>query len=370
MDLIWTKKGTKKSIFTFIFIILLGSVAFIYPQTSNNIIDLFYDLGYNDEAQFLTKNQPSLELNSSSFKVVFCPYLNECKQTFSEVINMAQEDIKCALYELDERDIVLDLNEKSQRGVDVDLVIDDRYLEESVLKYLSEEVSLFSDIDRGTRYNNYMHHKFCVIDSNTTLVSSANPTENGFNYNNNNLQVFYSQDIADVFLEEFNQLSSGTFGYNKKPTISTSSFIFSNSTLSSLDIYICPQDNCEDGLIEVLGGANESIYFATFVMTLDSVEETLINKAQNGIEVQGVIEARSWNSQGSRAEEMQEQFELIKDKNPKTMHHKFFVVDERYVITGSMNPSNSGVNYNDENLLILDSPEIAQLFVEEFRRLQ
>jgi phosphatidylserine/phosphatidylglycerophosphate/cardiolipin synthase-like enzyme len=35
------------------------------------------------------------------------------------------------------------------------------------------------------------------------------------------------------------------------------------------------------------------------------------------------------------------------------MHHKFFVVDELYLITGSMNPSASGTNGNDENLIII-----------------
>jgi phosphatidylserine/phosphatidylglycerophosphate/cardiolipin synthase-like enzyme len=73
-----------------------------------------------------------------------------------------------------------------------------------------------------------------------------------------------------------------------------------------------------------------------------------------------------FNSKGSRAKELEKIFPLIRDNNPKTMHHKFFVVDSRYVVTGSMNPSSSGVNYNDEFLVIIDSEEIALQYREEF----
>ena len=51
---------------------------------------------------------------------------------------------------------------------------------------------------------------------------------------------------------------------------------------------------------------------------------------------------------------------LIIDKNSKTMHNKFFIVDREFVITGSMNPSKSGTSYNDEFFLVIQNKNFAK----------
>ena len=49
------------------------------------------------------------------------------------------------------------------------------------------------------------------------------------------------------------------------------------------------------------------------------------------------------------------------------MHNKFFVVDERYVWTGSTNLSDSGTGgYNANLVTLLDSPEVAKWYTQEF----
>lgn len=54
----------------------------------------------------------------------------------------------------------------------------------------------------------------------------------------------------------------------------------------------------------------------------------------------------------------------------RIMHNKFFVVDGRYVWTGSANISDSGTGgYNANAVLIADSPQLATIYGEEFERL-
>jgi phosphatidylserine/phosphatidylglycerophosphate/cardiolipin synthase-like enzyme len=50
------------------------------------------------------------------------------------------------------------------------------------------------------------------------------------------------------------------------------------------------------------------------------------------------------------------------------MHHKVIVIDERIVVTGSMNYSTNAEESNDENVIIIDNPEIARLYMQEFDR--
>ena len=52
-------------------------------------------------------------------------------------------------------------------------------------------------------------------------------------------------------------------------------------------------------------------------------------------------------------------------KNP----FKVFIIDNRTVITGSMNPTGSGDYKNDENILITRDKEVAEKYVGEFFRL-
>lgn len=298
--------------------------------------------------------------------IYFCPR-DFCNLVFLEFLEGAQSSITCALYELDNHNISNLLIEKYNSGISLSLVVDDRYLEEeSILDLEKAGVTVFSDENRGTRYNNYMHHKFCIVDDSHLLLSSANPTENGLYYNDNNILVLESSELALEFQKEFEQLVSGKFGYNKVQNREIKGIIDGEEIL---DVYFCPNDFCEERILEVLGEAEKEIVFANFVLTLDSVEELLIEKNSQGLQVSGVIENRMYRSKGSIAEDLDDIFNLTRDVNPKTMHHKFFVVDSRYVVTGSMNPSSSGVNYNDEFMVIIDSVDIAQEFREEFFRL-
>jgi phosphatidylserine/phosphatidylglycerophosphate/cardiolipin synthase-like enzyme len=52
------------------------------------------------------------------------------------------------------------------------------------------------------------------------------------------------------------------------------------------------------------------------------------------------------------------------------MHHKVFIVDEKIVVLGSYNFSQNAEERNDENLMIIYDPMIAEQFMLEFKRLQ
>ncbi|MBT7927691.1 hypothetical protein HN695_05100, partial [Candidatus Woesearchaeota archaeon] len=48
------------------------------------------------------------------------------------------------------------------------------------------------------------------------------------------------------------------------------------------------------------------------------------------------------------------------------LHHKVFIIDDHIVITGSYNPTASGTEKNDENILIIYSDDVAAEFVDEY----
>jgi phosphatidylserine/phosphatidylglycerophosphate/cardiolipin synthase-like enzyme len=56
------------------------------------------------------------------------------------------------------------------------------------------------------------------------------------------------------------------------------------------------------------------------------------------------------------------------DGNPRTFHHKVFVIDDKIVVTGSLNFSNNADDSNDENVVVVTNTDIATLYLQEFER--
>jgi phosphatidylserine/phosphatidylglycerophosphate/cardiolipin synthase-like enzyme len=57
------------------------------------------------------------------------------------------------------------------------------------------------------------------------------------------------------------------------------------------------------------------------------------------------------------------------DANPNQMHEKVFVIDGQTISVGSFNFTYSAAARNDENLLLIENPVIAALYLAEFERL-
>jgi phosphatidylserine/phosphatidylglycerophosphate/cardiolipin synthase-like enzyme len=51
------------------------------------------------------------------------------------------------------------------------------------------------------------------------------------------------------------------------------------------------------------------------------------------------------------------------------MHHKFAILDHAVVLTGSFNWTVQAVKNNQENILFLENPAIANIYLEEFNRI-
>jgi len=60
--------------------------------------------------------------------------------------------------------------------------------------------------------------------------------------------------------------------------------------------------------------------------------------------------------------------DVLQESHCYILHHKVLVIDERPMLTGSYNFTGSAEQDNDENLVIVDDPALAQTYLEEFER--
>ncbi len=105
----------------------------------------------------------------------------------------------------------------------------------------------------------------------------------------------------------------------------------------------------------------------SYSLTHLKIANELVLKRAEGIEVKGIIEKSTTGSQYSKHEMLASNDVDVKLENTKKLlHHKVFIIDKKIVITGSMNPTKSGIGRNDENVLIIHSEDVAFKYLKQF----
>lgn len=297
---------------------------------------------------------------------VFFSTTEDLNNKLAECIERAREDIKGCFYGIKSEEVASALIKAHLRGVKVQIVIDEGrlFLENSLYPKLKN----FDLVKEDTTTSGLMHHKFCVIDGGMVWTGSYNPNPYA-EYENNDAVVVQSKEVAAVYIREFEKLwESGT----KSPKKESLGKIFLDGD-TTVEVYFSPEDGdfALERMLEILGDAKMSIYFAQFTITHPDIALALIRKAKKGIEVKGVVEYEQVGPYSKYPWFKLFEIDVQKDKNYFfAFHHKFFIVDEHTVITGSLNPTKAGFESNRENLLIIHSSKIAKEYLEYFLSIQ
>ena len=128
-------------------------------------------------------------------------------------------------------------------------------------------------------------------------------------------------------------------------------------------------EQCDVLLVSLINRANRSVYVAVYSFTRDSLATALIYAKERGVEVRVVIERERAYEQGSEYSRLKSAgVDVRLDGNPNLMHHKFIVIDENIVVTGSYNWTTAAEDMNDENIVIIVDQYVALWFKQEFER--
>lgn len=272
------------------------------------------------------------------------------------------------------------------------------------------KIPVIDDTADGSQGSGLMHHKFVVIDNQRLIVSSANFTPSGIHGdfknldsrgNANHLLTIQSRELSEKFTQEFNLMwgegdsrsNTRLFGL-QKPLRPAQSVVVGNTPVS---VQFSPTSPSElwiksgSGLIgTTLKTAQETVDLALFVFSEQPLANILHIQHQNGVEVRALIDpvfAYQYYSEALdlRGLAIARQCKTEPDNLPwrakidtvgtpklaigDKLHHKFAVIDQKTVITGSQNWSEAANYKNDETVLILTNPTVAAHFDREFQRL-
>lgn len=332
-----------------------------------------------------------------------------------EQINSANSTIDIAIQELNLAHLARAIVEKKNQGVKVRIIKENNYnLPVSKLPnnhglaiLKKANIPIIDDTEDGSKGSGLMHHKFMIIDGEKVITGSANFTLSGIHGdfdnpetrgNANHLLVFNSPQLAQIFTQEFNYLwgdgvggkKDSLFGLQKPErrtqivNIGDSSILVKFSPNSRSTLW----QNSTNGVISrELAKANYNIDLALFVFSDQEIANILEKESLDGVKIRALIDpnfAYQYYSEGLDllGVALPRKCVYQNNNNPWTqpletvgipnlprgdkLHHKFAIIDSYIVITGSHNWSYSANRINDETLLIIYNPLIAQHFQREF----
>lgn len=291
-------------------------------------------------------------------------------------IKNAQKTIDVTTFDLTLPSFVDAVVAATQRGVQVRIVYDGKNGSQTLAAAQSPTGQEYNPIPilqnagvqlvNGGRSNGLMHDKIIIIDSHILFMGSWNMSYNDTFRNNNNLLEITDPTLIANYQAKFNEL----FLDKKFGTHATVGAQTPQLNIGGVQVlnYFSPVDNVMDKLVGLVNGAQHSVRFMIFTYTDQNLANAMIGRFQAGVDVAGVIENRG-ASQGALIPLACAKVPVKVDGNKYTMHHKVIVIDNQIVITGSFNFTKSADTANDDNVLIINDPAVAQQYLQEFDRI-
>ncbi len=292
---------------------------------------------------------------------------NDCITDFSrrviKEIDASVNSIDMALYSFgDQKDILNALRRAKIRGVKIRSVVD--YSKAMINNYPQT-------VEFGKEFNSHfdkteilMHNKFFIFDDKKVITGSTNiSSADSGGYNANVAIVFNSNEIAAYYKREFNQMYEGIFSKRK----SEISPLKINLDSSAIRIFFMPKSNANlNYIIPSIKSSHDEILVSAFYLTDKDIISELISAKKRGVNIFVLLDALGVSNFKNRVMQLRNNKIPTKIENwGGKNHEKTILIDRKILITGSSNFSANGLYKNDENIVVIENPELA-LFYRDY----
>lgn len=135
------------------------------------------------------------------------------------------------------------------------------------------------------------------------------------------------------------------------------------------------QEDCQKMVLREISRARSKILVAMYIFTNRAIADALGDASKRGVEVQVKLDRRQANDRFGkpivqRLRRAGVSVLTIGMPERYHMHHKFVIIDDRTVLTGSYNFTVAASTENYENVLLIQSPEIVRRFQIEYDRIK
>lgn len=128
-------------------------------------------------------------------------------------------------------------------------------------------------------------------------------------------------------------------------------------------VYFSPAGGCTEALVSEINKAKSEILVQAYSFTSKKIASALADAQARGVDVQIILDKSQRSARGSLAVfERRAGVRVYIDRLHAIAHNKVMIIDGSTVVTGSFNFTRAAEMKNAENLLIVKSSGLAQLY--------
>jgi phosphatidylserine/phosphatidylglycerophosphate/cardiolipin synthase-like enzyme len=136
---------------------------------------------------------------------------------------------------------------------------------------------------------------------------------------------------------------------------------------NSSQVWFSNDGNLTDVLSSEMEGASDTLDIAVYTFTSEPICDAIIDASARGVKVRVAID--TWATNDAVAKALADDgvnVRRVEGYNGGIMHHKFIVVDEARVLTGSFNFTRAADEANDENIVMIANKVVAGQYTSAF----
>jgi len=134
-------------------------------------------------------------------------------------------------------------------------------------------------------------------------------------------------------------------------------------------IYFSPKGGCTEAIVDQIEKARTDILVQAYSFTSTPIAKALVDAHKRGVKVEAILDKSQKKEKYTSATFLKNAgIPTFIDSNHAIAHNKIIIIDRAIVITGSFNFTKAAEEKNAENLLIINSKELAKTYIENWAK--
>lgn len=151
--------------------------------------------------------------------------------------------------------------------------------------------------------------------------------------------------------------------------ITNSAYAASASISTQTEVWFSPQGGARDAILESIAGAKKEIHVGAYKLDDKIIAQALVDAKDRGVEVSIILDKKKSKYKTSLKKWLVKQnVPVFTDPKHFLYHNKVIIIDGTTVLTGSFNFKADAEESNAENLLRLNSPELAKQYLTDWEK--
>ncbi|MDF2690569.1 MAG: phospholipase [Gammaproteobacteria bacterium] len=139
-----------------------------------------------------------------------------------------------------------------------------------------------------------------------------------------------------------------------------------------MQVCFTPNQNCTALIVQQIDSAQKNIWVQAYSFTSYPIGDALVRAAKRGVNVQVILDKSNFEpgTHTSAYYLIRHGIKVWDDNRLNIAHNKVMIFDSSTVETGSFNYTYAAQNDNAENVLIVNNPELAKAFLNNWEQRQ